>query len=248
MVRSTAETAASPPAKTAQTQSRSAASQQSPPHAPPRSPKYRSHSSETWPHPPPSPSSSERVQTPTTPLPPRTRSPPHRPIGLNPIRPASLQPKAPKRKHQRRNHPEYAAGHIAGSQLVPLSTLARVSAAWDPATPITLVCRTDRRANLARQQLAACNFTNLTILEGGIEAWRSAGKPLEKEARQPWSLERQVRVVAGSLFLITLLLAHFVSAYFFLATAFVGAGLVFAGVSDICMMATILGKLPWNRA
>ena len=146
-----------------------------------------------------------------------------------------------------REFPEYAAGHIAGSQLVPLSTLARVSATWDPATPITLVCRTDRRAKLAREQLTERNFTDLTILEGGIEAWRAAGKPLEREARQPWSLERQVRIAAGSLVLITLLLAYFASPYFFFATAFVGAGLVFAGVSDICMMATVLGKLPWNR-
>ena len=67
-------------------------------------------------------------------------------------------------------------------------------------------------------------------------------------ARQPWSLERQVRVTAGSLVVITMLLAHFVSAYFFFATAFVGCGLIFAGISDICMMATVLGKLPWNRA
>jgi len=146
-----------------------------------------------------------------------------------------------------REFPEYAAGHIAGSQLVPLSTLASVSESWDPATPITLVCKSGRRAEEAREQLAARNFTNLTVLAGGIEAWRAAGKPLEATARQPWSLERQVRIVAGSLVLITLLLAHFVSTYFFFATAFVGAGLVFAGVSDICMMATVLGKLPWNR-
>ena len=147
-----------------------------------------------------------------------------------------------------REFPEYAAGHIAGSQLVPLSTLGTVSAAWNPATPITLVCKSGRRAQQAREQLAARHFTDLSVLVGGIEAWRAAGKPLEKTARQPWSLERQVRITAGSLVLITLLLAHFVSAYFFFATAFVGAGLVFAGISDICMMATVLGKLPWNRA
>jgi rhodanese-related sulfurtransferase len=146
-----------------------------------------------------------------------------------------------------REFPEYAAGHIAGSQLVPLTTLAQASAAWNPTTPITLICCTDRRAKLALEQLAARNFTNLTVLEGGIEAWRAAGKPLERTVRQPWSLERQVRITAGSLVLITLILAHFVSPYFFFATAFVGAGLVFAGVSDICMMATLLGKLPWNR-
>jgi hypothetical protein len=85
------------------------------------------------------------------------------------------------------------------------------------------------------------------VLEGGIDAWRSAGKPLVTLAKAPWSVERQVRVAAGSLVLVTMLLAHFVSSGFLFATAFVGAGLVFAGVSDICMMGNLLSKLPWNR-
>ncbi len=146
-----------------------------------------------------------------------------------------------------REYPEFAAAHIANSQLIPLATIRDASRAWPATEPITLICKSGRRAEQARQQLAHLNFTALTVLEGGIDAWRAAGKPLTTLAKVPWSLERQVRIVAGSLVLITLLLAHFVSGYFFFATAFVGAGLVFAGVSDICMMATILGKLPWNR-
>jgi hypothetical protein len=66
--------------------------------------------------------------------------------------------------------------------------------------------------------------------------------------RRPWSMERQVRTTSGALILVTLVLAYTVSQYFLLGTAFVGAGLVFAGVSDTCMMASVLAKFPWNRA
>jgi hypothetical protein len=60
-------------------------------------------------------------------------------------------------------------------------------------------------------------------------------------------MERQVRTAAGSLILISLALARSVSHTFLFATAFVGVGLVFAGVSNTCLMASILGRLPWNR-
>ena len=146
-----------------------------------------------------------------------------------------------------REFPEFAAGHIAGAELVPLSTVAERCEAWDREGELVLVCRSGRRAEQARQELAARGFKRLRVLEGGIERWSAQGKPLESVERRPWSMERQVRVVAGSLVLLTMLLAWTVSRWFLAGTAFVGAGLVFAGVSDICMMATALGRLPWNR-
>lgn len=146
-----------------------------------------------------------------------------------------------------REYPEFAGGHIAGSELTPLGTLAEASAAWERAQPVMLVCRSGRRAEEARRLLAARGFLSVEVLAGGIEAWREQGKPLVSIARRPWSLERQVRIAAGSLVLLTLVLAAAVSRYFLLATAAVGAGLVFAGISDICMMASLLGRMPWNR-
>ena len=146
-----------------------------------------------------------------------------------------------------REYPEFAAGHIQGALLVPLSKLESASASWDPAAPLILVCRTDRRSEQARHLLVQKGFTSLTVLPGGVEAWRASGKPLVTLERRPWSMERQVRVAAGSLVLLTIALAYFLSRYFLLGTAFVGAGLVFAGVSDTCMMASILAMLPWNR-
>lgn len=146
-----------------------------------------------------------------------------------------------------RQYPEYAAGHIAGSELVPLDRLVKEAAAWDRSTPLLLICRSGRRAEQARVQLSRLGFTSLEVLEGGVEAWAAQGRPLERIERRPWSLERQVRFVAGSLVLLTLLAAYMLSRWFLLGTAFVGAGLVFAGATDICMMATLLGRLPWNR-
>jgi rhodanese-related sulfurtransferase len=90
-------------------------------------------------------------------------------------------------------------------------------------------------------------FETLMVLEGGMDRWRLEGRPVVTEKRQPWALERQVRIAAGSLVLITLALAVAVSKLWLIGTGFVGAGLVFAGVSNICMMATVLGRLPWNR-
>jgi rhodanese-related sulfurtransferase len=146
-----------------------------------------------------------------------------------------------------RQLPEFAAGHIEGSELVPLNALASASQAWARSAPITLICKSGRRAQSARDTLAALGFQSLTVLPDGIDAWSSAGRPLLTTERRPWSLERQVRIVAGGLVLATLLLAVTVSRYFLLATTFVGAGLIFAGVSDICMMANVLGMLPWNK-
>ena len=146
-----------------------------------------------------------------------------------------------------REYPEFAEGHIAGSKLVPLGQLRVVSASWDRTMSLTLVCKSGRRALQGKQMLESAGFVDLRILEGGVDGWRAANKPLQMIEGRPWSLERQVRAAAGSLILITLGLAYFVSHYFIFATAFVGAGLVFAGVTDTCFMGMMLAKFPWNR-
>ena len=145
-----------------------------------------------------------------------------------------------------REYPEFAEGHIDGAELVPLGMLAKASEGWDHSEPLTLICRSGRRAEQARQTLAAKGFQSLTVLEGGVEAWSKDGKPLIVAANKPWSMERQVRVVAGSLVLVFFTLGLLVSAKFFFGTGLIGAGLVYAGASDNCMMASVLGRMPWN--
>lgn len=146
-----------------------------------------------------------------------------------------------------REYPEFVAGHIAGSQLVPLGKLHHQCETWDRREELLLVCRSGLRAERAREMLAARGFHKLAVLEGGVDQWVLEGNVLTHLRRRPWSMERQVRVVAGALVLMTLALSFVVSRYFLAGTALIGAGLVFAGISDICMMASLLGKLPWNR-
>jgi hypothetical protein len=114
--------------------------------------------------------------------------------------------------------------------------------------PLTLVCRSGRRAEQARETLAAKGFQSLSVLTGGVDAWTNHGKPLTVAANKPWSMERQVRVTAGSLVLTFFGLGMFTSKKFFVGAALVGAGLVYAGVSNTCMMASVLAKFPWNRS
>ena len=85
------------------------------------------------------------------------------------------------------------------------------------------------------------------ILEGGIDAWKKAGLPVALDRSQPIDIMRQVQIVAGSLVLIGAVLGFFVAPGFYALSAFVGAGLLFAGISGFCGMAKLLGLMPWNR-
>ena len=147
-----------------------------------------------------------------------------------------------------REFPEYASGAIEGSRLVPLSTVEKEAAKWNTTEPVLLVCRSGKRAAQAATTLERLGFQHVSVLKGGFEAWKEAGLPAHVEEHKPWSMERQVRTIAGSMVLLFTALGLLVSPWFFALTLFVGAGLVFAGVTDICLMATALGKLPWNRA
>lgn len=146
-----------------------------------------------------------------------------------------------------REYPEFAGGHIEGSELFPLGTLDRASEGWSRSEPLTLVCRSARRAEQARQTLAAKGFQSLNVLEGGVQAWTNEGKPHTMAAHKPWSMERQARVTAGAPILAFLGLGILISKEFFFGAGLVGAGLVYAGVSDTCMMASVLGRMPWNN-
>lgn len=147
-----------------------------------------------------------------------------------------------------RTAPEYEAEHVEGSRLVPLDRLeARLDEIRATPAPRLLLCRTGSRARMAREQLEKLELAGLTVIEGGIEAYRQAGGETT-EGRDRITLERQVRIAAGSLVLLGLLLAWWIDPLFLLLSAFVGAGLVWAGVTDRCGMALVLARAPWNRA
>jgi rhodanese-related sulfurtransferase len=142
---------------------------------------------------------------------------------------------------------EFAGGRIAGASLLPLAELEKRKGELDGKTPIVFVCQSGRRSASARDQLKGLGWTNVASLAGGMGAWAGAGFPIEKDGRAPWALERQVRLAAGGLVLLGVALGWFVHPVFFAVSAFVGAGLVFAGVTDWCGMGLLLARAPWNQ-
>ncbi len=140
---------------------------------------------------------------------------------------------------------EYAGGHIAGSLNVPLSRLAQADL---PQGPLVLVCQSGNRSRQGCNQLLQSGHTDpLAELAGGIPAWQQAGLPLRRLQNAPMPLMRQVQIAAGSLVLLGLILSKTVAPAWIALTWFVGAGLVFAGVSGFCGMARLLAAMPWNR-
>lgn len=113
--------------------------------------------------------------------------------------------------------------------------------------PLYVICRSGNRARMACEKFMAAGYENVVNVEGGTQAWEAAGFPV-KRGKKTVSLERQVRILAGALVLLGALLAWFVHPAFVLLSGFIGAGLVFAGVTDTCGMAMALAKMPWNRA
>lgn len=146
-----------------------------------------------------------------------------------------------------REYPEYAAGHIKGSELMPLGTLDTASEKWNREQAFQVVCRTGRRAEQARQLLDAKGFQSVEVLEGGIEVWKQAGKPVAITEHQSWSMERQVRVGAGALVLSFVALGALGPRKFLFGAGVIGVGLVYAGVSNNCIMGRVLGRMPWNQ-
>ena len=144
---------------------------------------------------------------------------------------------------------EFEEVHVGFARNEPLDRLdasrfANLQTSGGPA--LYVICRSGSRARQACEKLAAAGCTNVVNVEGGTLAWEQAGLPVVRGAKSI-SLERQVRIAAGSLVVIGALLGAFVHPYWIALSAFVGAGLVFAGVTDTCGMGLLLAKMPWNR-
>ena len=143
---------------------------------------------------------------------------------------------------------EFDAEHIPGAYNVPLDNLGEHAPEIRAGVnePVVLVCRSGQRARMAEEALKAANMHNLYVLDGGMNAWSAAGLVVLRGAPR-MSLERQVRIAAGLLAATGAFLALFANPLFAVIPAFVGSGLVFAGVTDTCTMGMLLAKLPYNR-
>ena len=146
---------------------------------------------------------------------------------------------------------EYRGVHAEGARSVPLDTIdprAIAEARDGPGRgPLYVICRSGSRSRQAAERFLRAGHDDVVCVEGGTLAWERAGLPVVR-GKGMMSLERQVRIAAGLLVLIGTALGAFVHPAFLGLAAFVGAGLVFAGVTDTCGMGMILARMPWNRA
>lgn len=145
---------------------------------------------------------------------------------------------------------EFREVHCVHARNVPLDTL-------DPAAvmtkrngtadePLYVICRSGQRAAKACEAFRKSGYTNVVNVEGGTQAWESAGLPVLR-GKKAISLERQVRIAAGFLVLIGAALGFFHNPYWIGLSAFVGAGLMFAGMTDTCGMGMLIARMPWNQ-
>ena len=144
---------------------------------------------------------------------------------------------------------EYETVHIPGSYNVPLDQLPEhhIEIGNKLQAPVILVCRSGARAEQAAKLFEETNLTHFHVLRGGISAWEQAGKPV-KRGKQRWSMERQVRGVAGALVLLGTVGGLFVWKPLLYLAAGIGAGLAYSALTDTCGMAILLSKLPYNRS
>jgi rhodanese-related sulfurtransferase len=144
---------------------------------------------------------------------------------------------------------EYREVHVAFARNVPLDRLEPAAVPRELGDsheePLYVICRSGGRGRQACEKLAAAGL-NAVNVEGGTLAWADAGLPVVR-GKRAISLERQVRIAAGSLVLLGAVLAWLVHPALVALSAFVGAGLVFAGVTDTCGMGLLLARMPWNR-
>ena len=112
--------------------------------------------------------------------------------------------------------------------------------------PLYVICHSGGRGEKACERLAQAGYTNVINVEGGTLACEQAGLPLVR-GKKAISLERQVRIAAGTLVVLGAVLGWLVHPAFIGLSAFVGAGLIFAGITDTCGMGMLLTKAPWNK-
>lgn len=145
-----------------------------------------------------------------------------------------------------RTNGEYRTCHIPGAVNVPLDQIGRYRDQLVAATePVVVVCQMGGRAKQAQQKLTAAGGSGFHVLAGGMVAWQQAEGAVVK-GEQRWGLERQVRLVAGTIVLLSVLGSLAVPWLKFVA-GLVGAGLAFAALSNTCMMGNLLARLPYNR-
>lgn len=170
---------------------------------------------------------------------------------LNPISAAKLKQKLDSGEAvliDIRESDEHAREHVLGARLAPLSAIDAHDFDRDHGKAAVFHCKSGMRTQANAAKLLARGFREAYYLEGGIEAWRQAGLPVHTNRKAPLEIMRQVQIAAGLLIVNGVALGWLVDPVFYALSAFVGAGLTFAGATGWCGMALLLKAMPWNRA
>ena len=143
---------------------------------------------------------------------------------------------------------EFESLHIRGAYNVPLSMLAEHTAEFASRfrDGEVLVCQSGIRAEEARERLASAGLESASVLAGGTAAFADAGGDVVR-GKKRWAMDRQVRMVAGSLVVAGFVGSRTIARPVGFLSAAVGAGLTYSALSDSCMMANALSKMPWNK-
>lgn len=146
---------------------------------------------------------------------------------------------------------EFREVRAVGARNIPLDSLdphaAMMERNGSAGEPLYLICKSGTRAAKAQQKFVDAGYDQVSIVEGGTEAWVAAGLPVVRD-KKAISLERQVRIAAGFIVLLGAVAAMLTgNVYLAGIPAFVGAGLMFAGITDSCAMGMLIAKMPWNQ-
>jgi rhodanese-related sulfurtransferase len=149
-----------------------------------------------------------------------------------------------------RDHAEYLREHIPNALSLPLTDItAGKTVESTERQPVIFHCQAGMRTiQNANALMSAASPAPAFLVAGGINAWKNAHLPTIEDKKQPLPIMRQVQIVAGTLIIAGVVLGYTTDSRLFLLSGFVGAGLLFAGVSGLCGMASLLLKMPWNRS
>jgi len=146
---------------------------------------------------------------------------------------------------------EFAGVHVPGARSMPLDNLDCDAVLGGLPSghnePIYILCHSGTRAKKAATKFAFAGFENCVVVDGGTKAWAEAGLPVERGEHTVLPLDRQVQVAIGSIVLVGVLLSQFVNHSWIWLSGFVGCGLIFAGLSGICMLRMVMARMPWNQ-
>ena len=150
-----------------------------------------------------------------------------------------------------RSRVEYQSVHAAPARFVAIESLDLVafnaSRGQRKDEPLYVICASGGRSRVACNRFRAAGMLNVVNVKDGTSGWERAGLPVIRGSRKVIAMDRQVRITAGSFVLVGTVLGAFVHPWFLGLSGFIGAGLVFSGVTDTCGMAFLLAKMPWNR-